>query len=194
MSTGTLHPLAEEYLDRLERAAEHLPRARRRELVDDIEAHLAEALGPDPSDAEVLTALDRLGEPDEIVAAEAPRPAPEPDPRGVHEWGAIILLLLGGFVFVVGWIAGLILLWSSRAWNTRDKLIGTLFWPGGLAVASWLGAAYLIQSTEVCVQLEGQPDQCYGDSGSVLDLVPLALAVIVPFATAIYLARRARRR
>jgi hypothetical protein len=187
----TLHPLAEAYLDRLERAAVHLPRARRRELVDDIEAHLAEALGPDPADAEVLTVLDRLGEPEEIAAAEAPPPAP--DPRGLHEWGAIILLLLGGFVLGIGWIAGLILLWSSRAWTTRDKLIGTLFWPGGLLIAFYAWMAFLIGTAEVCGGIAGQPDQCSGGGGSVLPVVGLALAALVPFATAFYLAWRARR-
>jgi hypothetical protein len=35
----------------------------------------------------------------------------------------------------VGWLAGLVLLWSSRAWTTRDKWIGTLVIPGGLATA-----------------------------------------------------------
>jgi hypothetical protein len=193
MSTRTLHPLAEEYLDRLDRAADHLPRARRRELVDDIEAHLVEALGHDPSDAEVLTVLDRLGEPEEIAAAEQPRAEPAPDPRGLHEWAAIILLLLGGFVFGIGWIAGLILLWSSRAWNTRDKLIGTLFWPGGLVVAFYASMLYLLGSAEACSGIAGEPLQCEGGGGSVVPLVALVLALVVPFATAFYLARRAGR-
>ena len=51
MTKRTLPPLAEDYLDRLERAADHLPRARRQELVADIESHLAEALGPEPDRA-----------------------------------------------------------------------------------------------------------------------------------------------
>jgi hypothetical protein len=47
----------------------------------------------------------------------------------------VILLPLGGFAFGVGWLVGLILLWSSRLWTTRDKLIGTLIIPGGLAAS-----------------------------------------------------------
>ena len=42
-------------------------------------------------------------------------------PRRTTKWAAIILLLFGGFIFGVGWLAGLILLWSSRAWTTREK-------------------------------------------------------------------------
>jgi hypothetical protein len=48
------------------------------------------------------------------------------------EWAAIILLLLRGFIVGLGWVAGLVLLWSSRAWSTRDKWVGTLVVPGGL--------------------------------------------------------------
>src|SRR5581483_12463668 len=42
MTTTTLHPLAADYLDRLERAARRLPRGERRELVEEISAHLSE--------------------------------------------------------------------------------------------------------------------------------------------------------
>jgi hypothetical protein len=60
--------------------------------VDEIEAHVLESLGPEPTDAEVLTVLDRLGDPEDIVEAENPLAAPTPDPRGNQEWAAIILL------------------------------------------------------------------------------------------------------
>jgi uncharacterized membrane protein len=57
-TTTTLHPLAADYLGRLERAARRLPRGERRELVEEITAHLSEATNPDMSDAEALTVLD----------------------------------------------------------------------------------------------------------------------------------------
>jgi hypothetical protein len=38
-------------------------------------------------------------------------------------------------VFLVGWLVGVVLLWSSTVWTLRDKLIGTLVIPGGLATA-----------------------------------------------------------
>jgi hypothetical protein len=61
MTARSLHPLAKDYLGRLQRL-------------------------------EALEALERLGSPGELV-----------------------------------------LLWSSRLWTTRDKLIGTLIVPGGIA-------------------------------------------------------------
>ena len=33
---------------------------------------------------------------------------------------------------MVGWFVGVGLLWSSATWRLRDKLLGTLVWPGGL--------------------------------------------------------------
>ena len=53
--------------------------------------------------------------------------------RGTREWAAIFLLLFGGFALGIGWVVGLVLLWSSRAWSTLDKLVGTFVLPGGLA-------------------------------------------------------------
>ncbi len=203
MMTKTRHPLVEDYLGRLEAAAAHLPPARRAELTGDIAAHLSEALGPEPSDAEVLTALDRLGAPEEIVSAEQPRPAPPADPRGTREWAAIFLLLLGGFVAFLGWIVGLILLWSSRAWTTRDKLVGTLLWPGGLATG--LGVALLMAAAnpETCtggvIGTTGEDGQqvietsCSGGIPPALAITVALISLLVPVATAIYLARRAGR-
>jgi hypothetical protein len=96
MTTTTIHPLAADYLDRLEHAARRLPRGERRELVEEIGAHLAEAIEPGMSDAEALTVLDQLGDPEEIVDAQLPDSPYDRDRRGVHEWGAIFLLLFGG--------------------------------------------------------------------------------------------------
>jgi hypothetical protein len=57
MSTSTLQPRAEEYRRRLERAARTLPGDRRRELVSEIESHLAEAIRPDATDVQALDAV-----------------------------------------------------------------------------------------------------------------------------------------
>ena len=195
MTMKTHHPLVDDYLGRLDHAAARLAPARRAELTGDIEAHLEEALGPEPTDAEVRTALDRLGDPEEIVAAEQPRAlAPEPT-RGTREWAAIILLALGGFVAGIGWIVGLILLWSSRAWTTRDKLIGTLLWPGGLAtgagVALILGAANVETCTSGMTSEGPVETTCTGGMPAGLAIVLALVSLLVPVLTAIYLARRA---
>lgn len=198
MTTNTLHPLAADYLDRLERAGGRLPRGRRIELVAEIEAHLLEAVGSDASNAEALTALDRLGEPEAIIDAEQPIAMVPADPRGTKEWAAIILLSLGGFVAGVGWLAGLILLWGSQAWTSRDKWIGTLIIPGGLATAVLFGQVLLATGStrQTCFSTPNAPLRCTNSgtslgAGDYLGFVVAAILLLAPFATAAYLARRA---
>lgn len=194
--THALHPLAEDYLDRLDRAAAHLPRARRRELADEIEAHILEALSPEPSEAEVRNALERLGTPEEIVDAEAPGPAvPAPlRPRMTgQEWAAVVLLPLGGFLLGIGWFIGVIALWSSRAWSTLDKVIGTLVLPGGLATTMALWSTYgLGESGESgCREVAPGSIVCGGGGSSTVQFVLLFAVTLLPVATAIFLARSA---
>lgn len=193
MTTPTLHPLAADYLARLRQSGRGLPRGRLHELVADIESHLAEAITPEMSDAEALTVLDRLGDPGEIIEAERPQRAAVDDPRGTHEWAAIVLLLLGGFVFGVGWLAGVILLWSSRAWKTWEKWLGTLVIPGGLASVPIVGLVG--SSTEGCYSTSGGLQHCTGGPSTlhqILSIVLLFVVVLGPIATAIFLARRAK--
>jgi uncharacterized membrane protein len=195
MTTNTLHPAAAAYLKRLRHASRRLPRDARQDLISDIEAHLHEAIEADTSEAEVLIVLDRLGSPDEIVAAQLSDTAtPAGNARGTREWAAIILLLLGGFAGGVGWLIGLFLLWSSRAWATKDKLIGTLILPGGLAIVLVVGV--LVASSETCTGGTGIPARCTGGPSSahhIVALVLVAVAVLAPLATAVHLARRAQR-
>lgn len=199
MMTDTLHPLAADYLERLRRAGRDLPAGRRRELLAEIEGHLSEAIEPGASDAQALTVLDRLGEPEAIIAAEMPPPEDAPERRGVAEWAAIILLPFGGFIFGVGWLVGLILLWSSRAWTTRDKWIGTLVIPGGLATALVVGLIVGGTTTkQVCSGFPGGVQRCTNAGASstgstVLGIALFVVLVLAPIATAIYLARRAGR-
>ena len=165
MTTTTLHPVAADYLDRLERAARRLPRGDRRELVE------------------------------EIVDAQRPEEASRRGGLRIQEWATIFLLLLGGFLAFVGWVAGAIMLWSSRAWNTRDKLVGTLVVPGGLATALTLALAGA--TVQKCTSLNGGPQHCTTHASSsplhnIVFGVLLIFCVIGPIFTAVYLARRAR--
>jgi hypothetical protein len=196
MTTETLHPLASEYLQRLRRAGRHLPPERLGELLTEIQGHLAEAIDPDATNAQALTILERLGDPDTIIAAEDPNPDRIVVARGPREWAAMTLLLIGGFIFGIGWIVGLVLLWGSRAWNTRDKWIGTLFIPGGLATSALISLALL--GTPTASRCEGYADgplHCTSTTGptilpTALAAVIAALLLIAPVITAIYLTRR----
>jgi hypothetical protein len=139
MMTGSERAVGE-YLDRLERSLRRLPPRQRRAILEEVGEHLDDALaepGPDPAEAAVRTALDRLGDPDDIAREARARFGMG---SGVPSWTdalAIVLLLLGGFLWVSGWIAGVVLLWMSDVWSTRDKLVGTLVVPGGLLPAVW---------------------------------------------------------
>lgn len=129
------------YLRDIERATRDLPRSRRRELLAEMEAHIAEARAelPTGSEAEIRTMLERLGDPREIAAAERGRRDPDAD-RAVLEGMALALLLVGGVVVpVLGWLVGVVLLWISSRWTVGDKLLGTLVLPGGLLPLVALG-------------------------------------------------------
>jgi hypothetical protein len=47
----------------------------------------------------------------------------------------VLLLTAGSFVPVVGWLVGVVLLWTSTLWRLREKLLGTLVVPFGLGLA-----------------------------------------------------------
>lgn len=142
MPETPLHPLAADYLRRLEAAAQRLPRRERHELVEAIEEHLTvaqDAEGVD--DAGIRNMLDDLGDPEEVIAAAA---SPSSSGRaGLHEIAAVLFLLGGAFVVPgVGWLVGVVLLWSSPSWTRGQKWLGTLVVPGGLAaplILIWFG-------------------------------------------------------
>jgi hypothetical protein len=114
-----------------------------------------------------------------------------PYPLGAQEVWAQILLLFGALLAGIGWIIGLVLLWTSRRWTTRDKVIGTLVIPGGIMGAFMvfgLGAA-----TVSCSGSSNASMVCQGGS-SLPGWIGALLAVVIfaaPFLTAIYLRRRA---
>lgn len=124
--------LVAEYLERLTRARQDLPCDRRDSIIEDIREHIrtARAGMASEDEAQIRQLLEDLGSP-QAIRAEAGLPPHSRAGRGdiLAPW----LLLLGGFVFVVGWLVGVVLLWNSSIWSTRDKLLATVIWPGGLA-------------------------------------------------------------
>jgi hypothetical protein len=67
----------------------------------------------------------------------------EPKRRKGWDISALVLLLIGGFVFVIGWIVGVILLWTSPRWLWGEKLLGTFVLPGGLLLPAFVGFWYV---------------------------------------------------
>lgn len=134
MHTMETDRLVDDYLRRLEHAAAHMQRARRTELVAEIRGHIDTALRQEQAagEAAVRNVLDRLGPPEDIVEAAEP-PSPPGDRRaGVLEIGALLALI----VPFIGWLIGTVLVFASRIWSRRDKLIGALLLLLPIAVLS----------------------------------------------------------
>jgi hypothetical protein len=146
--------LVADYLARLAAAAASLPADRRAELIEEISLHIAEARAVLPTagagaSSAVSEVLERLGRPEDIVRAAAEDAATDAAPltpaagtrapgmrvarRSAFDIGTVVLLLVGGLLIGLGWIAGVVMLWASPRWRISDKLLGTLVWPGGLA-------------------------------------------------------------
>jgi uncharacterized membrane protein len=196
---GTRHREVGEYLRRLQRSMGDLPADRREEILAEIEEHIAEDLAerPSPTDSDVRNALERVGDPADIAAEARERFGVKPATRRWTDPAAIILLLIGGFT-IVGWFVGVVLLWISEAWNTRDKIIGTLILPGGLAggLAGGLTLSFVPNSVSCGPPGPGVDGSCVSTSptfGNAVGLIAGALLVIAPIATAIYLSLRLRR-
>ena len=134
--------LVHDYLSRLDAAAGSLPPSRRAELAGEVRQHiemaLVEAGGRD--EVTVRNVLDRLGPPDEIVDAERDADGTPPpgwtmrmpgSATGRSGWGgteiaAVLLLTLGAiFLPIIGPLLGLIFVWASAQWTTRQKSIAT---------------------------------------------------------------------
>ncbi len=134
--------LIDGYLKDLERELRGFPRNRRLELLAEVRDHIAQARTTlsSESDAEVKTMLERIGDPADIAAEARDRFEVRMVRPGALEFGALILLAIGGLVLpIIGWVIGVILLWISPAWTSGEKLLGTLVVPGGLAVPLFLG-------------------------------------------------------
>ena len=196
------HPAADRYLRRLNRALAGLPRARREEIVDEIREHIEEAAPTGAGDAEVRNVLDDLGDPETIAADARERFGVNQPKAGVLEGIAIALLLVGGIVIpALGWIVGAVLLWTSRIWDVRDKLVGTLLVPGGLAFPLFV-FPMLSLGFSSCETTPGRAGG--GEVGITMcteqpltsewwGVVVMVLVFLVPIASAIYLGRRAFR-
>jgi hypothetical protein len=118
--------------------------------------------------------------------------------RVVLEVGALVLLTLGSLVSWVGWVGGVLLLWTSDRWNRRDKVLGSLVLPGGLAAAWWFARG---PATVTCTQLAvgDVPASPIGASCSPMPFpLPVMLAVqlallLAPLGVAAWLGWRLRR-
>jgi uncharacterized membrane protein len=215
-------PVVDDYLHRLDAAARMLPDDRRRELVDEIAAHIAQSRtgGGGAGDAELRTMLDRLGDPAEIVAAARAEEGSDPL-RGPHlsadgryvlqvrpagtttETVAALMLTVGSIVPIVGWVVGIVLVWLSRRWRTGEKVLATLVFPGGPGLALLAGTIGFGTGSTSCSSSPGVAGSHPSNAGErcthtglpvAVSLVLFGLWVLTPIVVAIVLVVRARNR
>ena len=118
MTTLHTNKLVADYLRRLEQAAAPLTRSRRDELLAEIREHIDDALleAGAADEVAVRNVLERLGPPEEIVAAAGPAQRRS----GRLELAAMIALAIP----FLGWFIGVVLVAASRAWTGREKAAG----------------------------------------------------------------------
>jgi uncharacterized membrane protein len=127
----------------------------------------------------------RRGRPANLEAAESS--------SGFLEIAAVVLTPLL-------WPVGVILLWMSTAWNTRDKLVGTLVPPGGYLGVSILllaGAGGYSSGATCATSSTGQTIcSSFGPPGWLTTIAAVVgiFILVLPILTAIYLGVRLRQR
>lgn len=136
--------MTDAYLRRLEDEASVLPPAVARDIVSGVREEL-EGLTP----AQARERIASLGDPSAIVGAARDElvgvPAAPTERRDSSAYTILTALAvsIGGVVVpLFGWIAGVGLLWWSRTWTLRDKIVGTLLVPAVLAAAIGVGMAF----------------------------------------------------
>jgi hypothetical protein len=146
-SAGEADKLIRRYLAQLDAALRGVDASRREEILADVHGHIEEGrTGLDPDDAaSVRTLLDRVGDPADI-AAEAGAPSP-----GSRRWDAWApwLIIFGPVASGLGWIAGMLILWTSPTWSRRDQLIATFVPLAGL-VALFFGLVAALRAAAGC--------------------------------------------
>jgi hypothetical protein len=146
-SAGEADNLVRRYLVQLDAALQGVAASRRDEILTEVHGHIDEArTGLDPDDvASVRTLLSRVGDP-AAIAAEAGAP-----PLGSRRWDAWApwLIIFGPVAGGLGWIAGVLILWTSPTWSQRDKLIATFVPPAGL-VALFFGLVTALSASAAC--------------------------------------------
>ena len=103
---------------------------------------------------------------------------------------------LGGFLYVIGWVVGAILLATSNVWTSREKVIGLLVVPGGLLPAVLLG---VVSGGRLCSEITSTggvvSETCTGGGMPVwLAWVILTVLVVGPIWTVFFLLTRMNRR
>jgi HAAS len=177
-SAGEADKLVRRYLAQLDAALRGIDASRREEILADVRGHIEEGrTGLDPDDAaSVRTLLDRVGDP-AAIADEAGAPPP-----GSRRWDAWApwLIIFGPVASGLGWIAGMLILWTSPTWSRRDQLIATFVPPAGL-VAGFFSLVAALRAAAGC---PGHVPALHAAAGCTTKGFTLPLAVAILLAAA----------
>ena len=192
MAATSTDQLFDDYLSRLRVAAGGLPPEQRDELLSEISEHLdaAKAAGEANTEAGVRQVLDRLGSPAEIVQAATGSEVSSTistRPMIVREGFAAFFLTFGSIIPVIGWLIGVVLLWTSKRISLVYKIFGTLIVPlGPFVLAPIVTNRSLTECSSVtsisgettshCVQ-HGIPTPWYGFVIMAIYFAPALLAM-----------------
>jgi hypothetical protein len=165
---GEADKLVRRYLAQLDAALRGVGDSRREEILAEVQGHIVEGrTGLDPGDtASVRTLLDRVGAP-AAIAAEAGAPPP-----GSRRWDAWApwLIIFGPLASGLGWIAGVLILWTSPTWSRRDQMIATFVPLAGL-VALFFGLVAAFRAAAGCPGPAGCPAKGF--------TLPLGVAILL---------------
>jgi HAAS len=174
-SAGEADKLVRRYLAQLDAALQGVDASRREEILAEVHGHIEEGrTGLDPDDAaSVRTLLDKVGDP-AAIAAEAGAPPP-----GSRRWDAWApwLIIFGPVASGLGWIAGMLILWTSPTWSRRDQLIATFVPLAGL-VALFFGLLTALRAAAGC---PGHVPALHASAGCTTKgfTLPLGVAILL---------------
>jgi hypothetical protein len=172
-SAGRADKLIRRYLAQLDAALQGIDASRGEEILAQVRGHIERGrAGLDPDDvASVRTLLSRVGDP-AAIAAEAGAL-----PLGSRRWDgwAPWLIIFGPVASGLGWIAGVLILWTSPTWSRREKLIATFVPPAGL-VALFFGLVAALSAATGC------PRHASAGCASRGVTLPLGVAVLLSVA------------
>jgi uncharacterized membrane protein len=143
MSAPHATAIIEGYLARLDLLLRESDPLRRRELVEDVRAHIVEARAglAEETDADLLAICDRVGDPADLARELGPAGAvgtPRSQPY-VWSWLEIAAIALT----VMAWPVGAILVLLSRVWTRREKVIATAIGAVTFAMGFPLSAPFI---------------------------------------------------
>lgn len=174
--TSHVHPAIRRYMRRLEAELSILGSAERDEILNEVRDHLRLSLVRDsdapPTDAEIASALAKLGQPTDIAAAARERFGVPPARAGAIDVTTVLLVAVGNLLApLIAGLVGILLISRSPAWVPAIRRRATI-----LILASFAGYPLVVLGVAATQAVAG--------FASALVVVALVLTFGAPLAAA----------